>query len=113
MRASRFAASYGARVAVAECDRFGGTCVNLGCIPKKLFSYAAHSREDFEVARSVGQSNFGSPTLEELVLEVYDDVHQRLHAVAMRSLAAHLGKLAAEGRVRATEGRYALVQSSA
>jgi len=56
VRASRFAASYGARVAVAECDRFGGTCVNLGCIPKKLFAYAAHTREDFEVARSFGWS---------------------------------------------------------
>ena len=54
MRASRVAASYGARVAVAESDRFGGTCVNVGCIPKKLFSYAAHYREDFHVARSFG-----------------------------------------------------------
>ena len=54
MRASRFAASYGARVAVAESGRFGGTCVNVGCIPKKLFAYAAHYREDFEVAKSFG-----------------------------------------------------------
>jgi glutathione reductase (NADPH) len=54
VRASRVAASYGARVAVAESDRFGGTCVNVGCIPKKLFSYAAHYREDFHVARSFG-----------------------------------------------------------
>ena len=57
VRASRFsAASYGARVAIAESDRFGGTCVNVGCIPKKLFSYAAHFREDFEVAKSFGWS---------------------------------------------------------
>jgi len=54
-----------------------------------------------------------APTLEELVAEVYDDVQPRLHAVAMRSLAAHLDKLAADGRVRAAEGRYTLVQSSA
>jgi glutathione reductase (NADPH) len=54
VRASRVAASYGARVAVAESDRFGGTCVNVGCIPKKLFSYAAHYREDFAVAQSFG-----------------------------------------------------------
>jgi glutathione reductase (NADPH) len=54
VRASRFAASYGARVAVAESSRFGGTCVNVGCIPKKLFAYAAHYREDFEVAKSFG-----------------------------------------------------------
>jgi len=54
VRASRFAAAYGARVAVAEPGRFGGTCVNVGCIPKKLFAYAAHYREDFEVAKSFG-----------------------------------------------------------
>ena len=48
VRASRVSASFGARVAVAEDGRFGGTCVNVGCIPKKLFSYAAHYREEFE-----------------------------------------------------------------
>jgi glutathione reductase (NADPH) len=56
VRASRMSATLGARVAIAESDRFGGTCVNVGCIPKKLFSYAAHFREDFEVARSFGWS---------------------------------------------------------
>jgi glyoxylase-like metal-dependent hydrolase (beta-lactamase superfamily II)/8-oxo-dGTP pyrophosphatase MutT (NUDIX family) len=54
-----------------------------------------------------------APTPEELVLEVYDDVSPRLHGAALRSLTAHLGKLAAEGRVRAADGRYTLVQSSA
>ncbi len=67
MRASRVSASYGARVAIAEADRFGGTCVNVGCIPKKLFSYAAHFREEFEVARaygwSAGEPRFDWPTL--------------------------------------------------
>jgi glutathione reductase (NADPH) len=56
VRASRVAAGYGARVAIAESGRFGGTCVNVGCIPKKLFSYAAHFREDFEVAAAYGWS---------------------------------------------------------
>jgi glutathione reductase (NADPH) len=54
-------------VAIAESDRFGGTCVNVGCIPKKLFSYAAHFREDFQVARgfgwTVGEPRFDWPTL--------------------------------------------------
>ncbi|HEV3008449.1 MAG TPA: glutathione-disulfide reductase [Burkholderiales bacterium] len=54
VRASRFSAGYGAKVAIAEPGRFGGTCVNVGCIPKKLFSYAAHFREDFELARAYG-----------------------------------------------------------
>jgi len=54
-------------VAVAESDRFGGTCVNVGCIPKKLFAYAAHFREDFHVAAAygwtVGEPRFDWPTL--------------------------------------------------
>ena len=57
------AASYGARVAVAESGRFGGTCVNVGCIPKKLFAYAAHYREDFAVAKSFGWT-LGEPTFD-------------------------------------------------
>ena len=60
-------ASYGAKVAVAEDGRFGGTCVNVGCIPKKLFSYAAHFREDFHIAAgygwTVGEPRFDWPTL--------------------------------------------------
>jgi glutathione reductase (NADPH) len=67
VRASRFAANYGGRIAVAE-DRFmGGTCVNVGCIPKKLFAYASHFSEDFENAAgfgwTVGESKFDWPTL--------------------------------------------------
>jgi glutathione reductase (NADPH) len=53
-RASRLAAGYGARVAVVEEARLGGTCVNVGCIPKKLFHYAAHYGEDFADAAAFG-----------------------------------------------------------
>jgi len=53
-----------------------------------------------------------APTPEELVVEVYDDVAPRLHGVALRSLSAHLDKLAAEGRARVADGRWSLVQSS-
>jgi glutathione reductase (NADPH) len=67
VRASRVSASYGARVGIAEPGRFGGTCVNVGCIPKKLFSYAAHWREDFQLARAygwtAGEARFDWPTL--------------------------------------------------
>ena len=42
VRAARMAAQRGARVVVAEAAALGGTCVNVGCIPKKLYSYAAH-----------------------------------------------------------------------
>lgn len=68
VRASRMAASYGARVAVAEEARLGGTCVNVGCIPKKLLVYASHFREDFEDAVagygwSLGERSFDWATL--------------------------------------------------
>ncbi|MFM9982584.1 MAG: glutathione-disulfide reductase [Burkholderiales bacterium] len=67
VRASRVCATYGARVAVAEERYFGGTCVNVGCIPKKLFSYAAHYREDFHDAAGFGwtvpEPTFHWPTL--------------------------------------------------
>ena len=54
VRACRIAAGLGARVACAEERYFGGTCVNAGCVPKKLFSYAAHYREDFEDSLGFG-----------------------------------------------------------
>lgn len=54
VRASRVAAGYGARVAVAEDRYMGGTCVNVGCVPKKLFVYASHFSEDFEDAAGFG-----------------------------------------------------------
>jgi glutathione reductase (NADPH) len=54
VRASRMAARYGARVAVAENRYLGGTCVNVGCVPKKLFVYGAHFGEDFNDARGYG-----------------------------------------------------------
>jgi glutathione reductase (NADPH) len=60
-------ASYGARVAVAEERFLGGTCVNVGCIPKKLFAYAAHFSEDFHDAAGFGwtakSTEFDWPTL--------------------------------------------------
>jgi glutathione reductase (NADPH) len=54
VRAARWAASLGARVALAEERYLGGTCVNVGCIPKKLLSYAAHFHENFEDAINYG-----------------------------------------------------------
>lgn len=54
VRASRVSASYGAKVAIAEERYLGGTCVNVGCIPKKLLVYAAHFSEDFEDAAGFG-----------------------------------------------------------
>ncbi|MCY3687359.1 MAG: glutathione-disulfide reductase [Gammaproteobacteria bacterium] len=67
VRASRVAADLGARVAIAEERYFGGTCVNVGCVPKKLFSYAAHYADDWEDCRGFGwnpgQRQFDWPSL--------------------------------------------------
>ena len=54
VRAARMAAQRGARVALVEAQAMGGTCVNLGCIPKKLYSYAAHFAESFEESHGFG-----------------------------------------------------------
>jgi glutathione reductase (NADPH) len=54
VRAARMSAATGARVAVAESTYLGGTCVNVGCVPKKLFVYGSHFAEDFADARGFG-----------------------------------------------------------
>jgi glutathione reductase (NADPH) len=54
VRASRISSSFGAKVAIAEEFRVGGTCVIRGCVPKKLFVYASHFSEDFEDAENYG-----------------------------------------------------------
>ncbi len=67
VRASRIAAQFGARVAVAESTFLGGTCVNVGCVPKKLFVYGSHFHEEFQDAKFYGWENkvdqFSWPTL--------------------------------------------------
>ena len=54
VRAARMAAQRGVRVALAEVSAMGGTCVNVGCIPKKLYSYAAHYADSFEESHGFG-----------------------------------------------------------
>ncbi|MCK9395890.1 MAG: glutathione-disulfide reductase [Methylobacter sp.] len=56
VRAARMAAGLGVKVAIAENRHFGGTCVNVGCVPKKLFVYASHFRDDFAAAQGFGWS---------------------------------------------------------
>ncbi len=67
VRAARKAAELGNRVAIAEEDRVGGTCVLRGCVPKKLFVHAAHYAEQFEDAVGFGWRaeglHFDWPTL--------------------------------------------------
>ncbi|MEQ8783447.1 MAG: glutathione-disulfide reductase [Roseibium album] len=61
VRAARMSAGNGARVAVAEGTYLGGTCVNVGCVPKKLFVYGSHFAEDAEDARAYGWDFEGGP----------------------------------------------------
>lgn len=67
VRAGRMAAAMGVKVAIAEDRHLGGTCVNVGCVPKKLFVYASHMAEEFEHAQGFGWSaqtpSFDWPTL--------------------------------------------------
>ena len=67
VRAARMSASFGAKVAIVEKQYLGGTCVNVGCVPKKLFVYASHFSEDFHNSVRFGwseaNSEFDWPTL--------------------------------------------------
>ena len=76
VRASRIAASHGARVAVAEEYRVGGTCVIRGCVPKKLLVYGSHFAEDLADARRFGWDTTGAtfdwPTLRDNVAAEVD-----------------------------------------
>jgi glutathione reductase (NADPH) len=89
VRASRVASSLGARVAVAEDTYLGGTCVNAGCVPKKLFVYASHYREDFEDAAAYGWSIGERRRFDwKRLLENKDGEIQRLNGVYARLLDA-------------------------
>ena len=72
VRASRVAAAHGARVAVAEEHRIGGTCVIRGCVPKKLLVYGSHFAEELQDASNYGWTvegmSFDWPTLRDAVL---------------------------------------------
>ncbi len=76
VRAARIAASHGARVAVAEEYRVGGTCVIRGCVPKKLLVYGSHFAEDLADAKrfgwDVGTPTFNWPTLRDNVAAEVD-----------------------------------------
>ncbi|MBD8572837.1 glutathione-disulfide reductase [Pseudomonas syringae] len=101
VRAARFAAGFGAKVAVAESRYLGGTCVNVGCVPKKLLVYGAHFSEDFEHAKGFGWSldtpAFDWPTL----IANKDQEIQRLNGI-YRKLLLDSGVTLVEGHARLT-----------
>ncbi|KAK0334340.1 MAG: glutathione-disulfide reductase [Pseudomonadota bacterium] len=96
VRASRVAAAHGAKVAVAEEFRVGGTCVIRGCVPKKLLIYGAHFAEDLKDARRFGWNvpdcGFEWATLRNNVLADVD----RLEGLYTNTLNSHKVELIAE-----------------
>jgi glutathione reductase (NADPH) len=109
VRAARVAASHGAKVAIAEEYRFGGTCVIRGCIPKKLLVYASRFRDEFEDAVGFGWSSttprFDWPTL----IANKDAEIARLEGI-YRSLLEKSGVQAMAGRAELTDAHSLLVQ---
>lgn len=99
VRAARFSAGYGARVAVAETSRLGGTCVNLGCVPKKLMVYASAFSATAEDAAGFGwtvpASDFDWATL----IANKDREIERLNGI-YRGLLEGSGVKIVEGRAR-------------
>jgi glutathione reductase (NADPH) len=89
VRAARVSAAHGARVAIAEEFRVGGTCVIRGCVPKKLLVYGSHFAEDLADARRFGwdvpQCAFHWPTLRDNVLAEVD----RLEGAYSETLGNH------------------------
>jgi len=90
VRAARVSAAHGAKVAVAEEYRVGGTCVIRGCVPKKLLVYGAHFAEDLKDAKRFGwnvpdQCEFSWPTLRNNVMAEVD----RINGAYTQTLTGH------------------------
>jgi glutathione reductase (NADPH) len=102
VRASRVSAEFGARVAVAEERYLGGTCVNAGCIPKKLLVYASHYGSDFEDCAAYGWT-LGDRSFDwTALIENKDREIERLNGVYARLLDA-AGVERIEGRARVVD----------
>jgi glutathione reductase (NADPH) len=82
VRAARTAAALGARTAIAEARFFGGTCVNVGCIPKKLYTYAAHVSKDITIGQAYGWSFSTQPEFNWALLKQNKDLEiNRLNSI--------------------------------
>jgi len=88
VRASRLAASYGARVGIAEEHRVGGTCVIRGCVPKKFFVYASEYGHSFKDAQGYGWSADNVSFDWNKLIENKDNEIDRLNGIYIRNLKA-------------------------
>lgn len=103
VRAARMAAGLGVRVAIAENRYLGGTCVNVGCVPKKLFVYASHFHEDFAAAKGFGWTT-GEPQ--------FDWAHLRAQKnQEIERLQGIYGNLLGNSGVTLYEGQASLVDA--
>src|ERR1700761_7389866 len=101
--ASRRAGSYGAKVAVCEARRVGGTCVLRGCVPKKLLVYGSHFHDDFSDAKGFGWTLPAEPTLDwASLIAAKDRELDRLHGVYLRMLRDS-GVTLVEGKARVVD----------
>ena len=99
VRAARMAAAKGLRVAIVEESDLGGTCVNVGCIPKKLFVYASHFREDLEDSRGFGWRTPVPPFDWRTLLHNKNEEISRLNGI-YRNLLTNAGVEIVAGRGR-------------
>jgi glutathione reductase (NADPH) len=83
---ARRAAEYGAKVGIAENDRLGGTCVNRGCIPKKLMVYASHFPYQFKEAQGFGWSPVESSFDWTKMINAVNNELDRLNGIYQRML---------------------------
>jgi len=129
VRASRVAAAHGARVAIVEEYKVGGTCVVRGCIPKKLLFYGAHFAEDLEDAAMYGwdvpKKRFDWPVLRDNVLaevgrleHAYTEtltthkvtiIHERAELAGPNSVRLASGKIVTAGKILIATGARPLM----
>src|SRR5688572_23809736 len=129
VRAARVASAHGAKVAIAEEHKVGGTCVIRGCIPKKLLVYGAHFAEDIDDAAMFGwdlpQKRFDWPTLRDNVLaevgrleQAYTDtltnhdvtiIHERAELAGPNSVRLASGETVRAGKILIATGARPLM----
>lgn len=120
VRSSRIASALGAKVAVAEDSFVGGTCVNVGCVPKKLFVYASHFIEEFHHAEGfgwqLGDFKFNWKTLLEnknneisRLNGIYDGILERAGVELIKGKAVVTGPNEVECNGRKITAKYILI----
>ena len=105
VRAARFAGGFGAKVAVAESRYLGGTCVNVGCVPKKLLVYGSHFADDFEQAEGFGWTAGKAQFDWQKLISNKNREIERLNGI-YRKLLINSGVTLLEGHARLTDAHH-------